>query len=231
MALAADASTSAVPSQDDKMRYDDLRKELAEQLSKKRATERQLAQLEYQLYKFEDTYLHDTMAQSGGNVILGFDSYHKTQNSGRRRHEITDADRMFSNSSLTYQKSLELVGEGDDPSGMDGDAYFPHSSGTTSSNLTLSLVPSGMVRSGSRGPTPGLTTVVLPPAQSASSRSEATPPLTAAQQKKMRDKEYQRRKRASMRNAVSTTGDEDGEESVTGSSRRSTKRPRLMDED
>jgi len=231
LAIAGEASTSAIPSPEDNVRFETLKKELAEQLGRKRATERQLAQLELQLYSLENSYLTETMAHSGGNVILGFDAYHKTQSSGRRRHEITDADRMFSNSSLTYQKSLELVGEGDDPPGIDGDVYMPQnvpqSSGTTASNNTLSLAPSGSVRAGSRGPTPGITTVILPPAQSTSARSEVTPPLSAAQQKKMRDKEYQRRKRASMRNALSVTGDED-EGSVTG--RRGTKRSRPDDD-
>ncbi|KLO14812.1 NuA4-domain-containing protein [Schizopora paradoxa] len=235
VAVNGEASTSAVPSQEDKVRYDTLKKELAEQLNKKRATERSLAQLEYQLYNFENSYLTETMAHSGGNVILGFESYHKTQSSGRRKHDIQPNDRMFSSSSLTFQKSLELIGEGEDGgAGFDGDGgYIPNSSGTASTNITLSLAPSGSIRGGSRGPTPGLTTVVLPPAQSASSRSEATPPLTAAQQKKARDKEYQRRKRASMRNAVSVTGDED-EGSITGSTstaRRGTKRPRPSDDD
>lgn len=42
VAVTNEASTSAVPTQEDKVRYDTLRKELAEQLNKKRATERQL---------------------------------------------------------------------------------------------------------------------------------------------------------------------------------------------
>lgn len=70
-------------------------------------------------------------------------------------------------------------------------------------------------------PTPGLTTVVVPPAP-------RTQELTAAQQKKHRDREYQRRKRA-MRRSAGTMSDDDSQS--TGTARRVHKRARLADDE
>jgi hypothetical protein len=69
--------------------------------------------------------------------------------------------------------------------------------------------------------TPGLTTVVVPPAP-------RTQELTAAQQKKNRDREYQRHKRA-MRRSAGTVSDEDSQS--TGTGRRPMKRVRIADDD
>jgi len=57
-----------------------------------------------QIYNLEAAYLTETAAHSGGNIIQGFENYLKNQSSGRRRYEVHDQDRVFSNSSLTYQK-------------------------------------------------------------------------------------------------------------------------------
>ncbi|KAL5524704.1 EAF6 [Sanghuangporus sanghuang] len=194
-AAAANAISNASLTSEEKARYDAARKELIQALQKKRLVDRQLAQLEVQIYNFEGSYLSETAQHSGGNIIQGFDGYLKTQSVGRRRHEPTDADRVFSNSSLSYQKSLDLLAEGAD----DSDAFGPP--------FAL-LNPNSTLSSNSRGPTPGLTSIVLPPPTSTtpvsqqkshdgSSSGHQHQPLTAAQQKKMRDKEYQRRKRAS----------------------------------
>ncbi len=42
LAIAGEVSTSAIPSPEDNVRFETLKKELAEQLGRKRATERQL---------------------------------------------------------------------------------------------------------------------------------------------------------------------------------------------
>lgn len=63
------------------------------------------AQIEVQIYNLEASYLTDTAAHSGGNIMQGFENYLKNQNAARtRRYEVHDNDRLFSNSSLTYQK-------------------------------------------------------------------------------------------------------------------------------
>lgn len=73
-------------------------------------------------------------------------------------------------------------------------------------------------------PTPGVTTVIVPPA----TRGQE---LTVAQQKRLRDKEYQRKKRASV--SLRSTGESEEELVSTAStmSRRPTKRARLADDD
>jgi chromatin modification-related protein EAF6 len=111
--------------------YDAAKRELIGALTKKRAVDKALvcgsssfnrervlckvaiyvqASLEAQLYAFEGSYLSET-SNSGGNIITGFDSYLKGANTGgRRRHEVTDGDRMFSSSSTTYFRVRGLNG-------------------------------------------------------------------------------------------------------------------------
>ncbi|KAF5369395.1 hypothetical protein D9758_002801 [Tetrapyrgos nigripes] len=96
---------------DEKARYEALKRELMAALPKKRAMDRKLANLEMQIYNLEHTYLTETTAHSGGNLIQGFENYLKNQTTGRRRAETADHDRIFSNSSLTYQKSLDIMAE------------------------------------------------------------------------------------------------------------------------
>ena len=57
-----------------------------------------------QIYNLEASYLTDTAAHSGGNILHGFEGYLKNPTGGRKKYEISDADRMFSNSSTTYKK-------------------------------------------------------------------------------------------------------------------------------
>lgn len=70
-------------------------------------------------------------------------------------------------------------------------------------------------------PTPGLTTVVVPPAPRQDRDAQA-------RVKKDRDREYQRRKRASL--SQRSTSDEEAT-TASISSRRPTKRTRLADDD
>ncbi|KAG6916443.1 hypothetical protein DXG01_006771 [Tephrocybe rancida] len=199
------------PSAEEKARYETLKNELKKALPKKRQADKQLvrqmavrrvldldtASVEVQIYNLEATYLTETAAHSGGNIIQGFDGYLKNQTTGRRKYEINDQDRLFSKSSLTYQKSLDLLGEGDESTATN-DEYH-------------------------KQPTPGLTTVIVPPAT-------RTQELSMAQQKKIRDRDYQRRKRTSV--SLRSNGDSDEEiVSAASSTRRPTKRARMADDD
>lgn len=107
--------------------------------------------------------------------------------------------KIWINISLKYypflHQSLDLLGEGEDSTPAPDDMRLQT--------------------------TPGLTTVVVPPAP-------RTQELTAAQQKKHRDREYQRRKRA-MRRSAGTVSDEDSQSIGTG--RRPMKRARIADDD
>jgi len=130
------ATEGPIPTAEEKNRIITARKELIQALVKRRALDKQLAQIEVQIHSHEGQYLVETSAHSGGNIIHGFEGYLKNQVT-KKRYELTEADRLFSTSSLTYQRSLELSGEGEESTAI-GDDF--------------------------KQPTSGLTTVVLPPA-------------------------------------------------------------------
>ncbi|KAG6820703.1 hypothetical protein H0H93_012756 [Arthromyces matolae] len=187
------------PSAEERALYDNLKNEIKKALTKKRQADKQLATNELHIYNLEATYLTETAAHSGGNIIQGFDGYLKNQTTGRRKNEINDQDRLFSKSSLTYQKSLDLLGEGDESTATNDDYH--------------------------KNPTPGLTTVVVPPA----TRSQE---LSVAQLKRIRDRDYQRRKRTSV--SLRSNGDSDEEivsAASTTTSRRPSKRARMAEDD
>ncbi|KAG8687451.1 hypothetical protein FRC09_013483 [Ceratobasidium sp. 395] len=112
-----------------KAAYEAARKDLANSLTKRKDIEKQLASLEAQIYNFESTYLTET-TNSGGNIIQGFENYLKHPNAAnRKKYEVTDGDRLFSNSSATYNKSLGIHGDGE----RDADEI------TAPSHVTVSL--------------------------------------------------------------------------------------------
>ncbi|KAG9126540.1 hypothetical protein FRC07_003081 [Ceratobasidium sp. 392] len=96
-----------------KAAYEAARKDLTNALTKRKDIDKQLASLEAQIFNFESTYLTET-TNSGGNIIQGFENYLKHPNSAnRKKFEVTDSDRLFSNSSATYNKSLGIHGDGE----------------------------------------------------------------------------------------------------------------------
>ncbi|KAL2829725.1 histone acetyltransferase subunit NuA4-domain-containing protein [Aspergillus cavernicola] len=99
--------------------YEKLRRELRDTLQKKRLMDKSMAQLEDQIYRFEQSYLEETTA---GNIIKGFDTYIKGSSTGsglsvgmsltssgvgtasRRKPAVTDNDRVFSRSSAAFMR-------------------------------------------------------------------------------------------------------------------------------
>ncbi|KAJ5336894.1 uncharacterized protein MYU51_006127 [Penicillium brevicompactum] len=96
--------------------YEKLRRELRDTLQKKRLMDKSMAQLEDQIFRFEQSYLEETTA---GNIIKGFDNYIKGSSSGsslgasglglgggaagsRRKAAVTESDRVFSRSSASF---------------------------------------------------------------------------------------------------------------------------------
>ncbi|GAA5831956.1 hypothetical protein JCM11251_002762 [Rhodosporidiobolus azoricus] len=108
------------------------RKDLRSYLERKRRIDRDLATLEASIYAFEGSYLSDnllpasasanaasTAAAQFGNIIRGYDSYLKAPaggggdrkrgvGGGRIGEGVQEKERMFSSSSSTYQRSIEL---------------------------------------------------------------------------------------------------------------------------
>ncbi|KAJ3071890.1 hypothetical protein HDU98_004651 [Podochytrium sp. JEL0797] len=82
-----------------------VEKELQDLLAKKKQLDRQLATIEANIYTYEGSYLDDP----NGNIVKGYDGYvHGTRVETKyRKNKIPESDRIFSQSSVTYQKSLE----------------------------------------------------------------------------------------------------------------------------
>jgi len=108
--------------EDDRQAYEKAKEELVKALVKKRQCDKQLAQLELQIHNLEGTYLNET-AGHGGNIITGFEHYLKSTAPPKKRHEVGDQDRMFSNSSVTYSKSIELLQESEDENEKRNDCW------------------------------------------------------------------------------------------------------------
>ncbi|KAF8317113.1 NuA4-domain-containing protein [Clavulina sp. PMI_390] len=93
---------------DPKAAYEVARKDLIAALTKKRAVDKSLASLEQNLYAFEQSYLQET-SSSGGNIITGFEAYLKPSAANKKKgHDFLESDRIFSNSSMTTQRSQEM---------------------------------------------------------------------------------------------------------------------------
>lgn len=59
--------------------------------------------METQLFQAEGQYIAET-AGTGGNIIHGFENYLKSASTNRKRVEVSEGDRVFSQSSTTFRK-------------------------------------------------------------------------------------------------------------------------------
>ncbi|KAM7205805.1 NuA4 domain containing protein [Naviculisporaceae sp. PSN 640] len=87
--------------------YEKQRQHLKELINRKRTLEKKIVTLEESIYSKETDYLENT---PGGNIITGFDNYTKgTSNAAaqRRKTGLTDANRVFSRSSVSYNPNAQ----------------------------------------------------------------------------------------------------------------------------
>ncbi|CAG8616564.1 3373_t:CDS:1 [Paraglomus occultum] len=90
-------------------RYEQLRRELDDLNHKKSDLDVQLARLEREIYNFEGDYLANTI-HHGGNLIRGFDNFLKNASNldKKKKLPVLASDRLFSMSSSTYEKALQI---------------------------------------------------------------------------------------------------------------------------
>ncbi|RDW67755.1 hypothetical protein BP6252_09151 [Coleophoma cylindrospora] len=83
--------------------YDKSRQALKKLLHQKRLLETALQAQEDAIFKKETEYLEETPS---GNIITGFENYTKSSaaapGGGRRKGQVTEANRVFSRSSISY---------------------------------------------------------------------------------------------------------------------------------
>ncbi|KAG8829395.1 hypothetical protein FRC17_006662 [Serendipita sp. 399] len=171
-AATGTAVATQVDLNDPKTSYESSKKELIQAIQRRKQLDKQLVQVETQIFNSEGQYIAET-AGTGGNIIHGFENYLKSASTNRKRVDVNEVDRVFSLSSITFRKSLDMI---EDSSSLED--------GLNASHVTTA---------------PGITTVTLVPATRAQEVQATT--------KRDRDRIYQRKKRASMRQ--STISDEE----------------------
>lgn len=128
--------------------YEKLRRDLRDTITKKRLLDRNLQQLESEIFKSETNYLEETSV--AGNIVKGFDNYIKAAattassnlNSGtisgaaaggtRRKAAVSEGDRVFSKSSVGYSMGRD----GDTATPAAGSAVSTPRVGTPSGSFT-----------------------------------------------------------------------------------------------
>lgn len=107
-------------------------KHLADIITKKKLLDKQLSTLETNIYHQEQSFLEEATV---GNIILGFDYQNaQTSNNFSRRktisNNISDKHRLFSLSSVTFQRALELNKQKDDVIPNTDDEFYGGSAST-----------------------------------------------------------------------------------------------------
>ncbi|KAK3341199.1 histone acetyltransferase subunit NuA4-domain-containing protein [Lasiosphaeria hispida] len=154
--------------------YEKQRQHLKELIARKRALEKRIATQEDSIYSKETEYLETTPS---GNIITGFDNYTKgasTAAAQRRKTGLTDANRVFSRSSISYNPNHQ-------------DAQTPASSHSTPAShaptpLSTSFANSTKDKdaSGSGAPTPTSATASKAGGTSKKSKKSTAAAATAA---------------------------------------------------
>ncbi|KAG0089800.1 chromatin modification- protein eaf6 [Podila epicladia] len=180
--------------------YLDARAELNDLISRKKIVDRNLAGLENSIYAFEGSYLEDT--QHGGNIIRGFDGYINTK-ADKSRVKYSESDRLFSMSSTTFTKALQIKENPDPESSQDETKR--------SSSSTLNKRPNPKTSSTTSLSAP------VPPA-SASSSSSRDRRLLKQQQRALNGNGQKNSgsdsKPPSKKMRLSSTGRDDGDEDI-----------------
>ncbi|CDK27076.1 unnamed protein product [Kuraishia capsulata CBS 1993] len=91
--------------------YEKLKKKLHQRIQDKRNLDKQLTQLEEEIFNKETLYLSEA---TYGNIIKGFDNFTKSASAQQAKKKMVfgDEDRIFSLSSSTYVRHLKKVNNG-----------------------------------------------------------------------------------------------------------------------
>jgi len=93
--------------------YEKLKKQLQQAILKKKALDKQVTQIEEEIFQKETIYLSES---NNSNIVRGFDNLNKSANNNVNKKKLvfTDDDRIFSLSSYTFVRHLQKKNELDD---------------------------------------------------------------------------------------------------------------------
>lgn len=93
--------------------YEKLKKQLQQAILKKKSLDKQITQIEEDIFQKETTYLSES---NNSNIVRGFESLSKlnASNINKKKLVFTDDDRIFSLSSHTFVRHLQKKSEEDD---------------------------------------------------------------------------------------------------------------------